>query len=146
MSTDNVIKFRPSPAQVSETGINELWDYAVALMHSEAARLLNADAVLVVPNDVADRFLETKKRHDYVFERVPVGHDMGWRCYDPNHYDGDPADGDTRCGYGLTKDEAYVDYVGLPATSAERELDEAIDEALDRDVTFDDGLTDDDAR
>jgi hypothetical protein len=134
MKESNVIQLRPTPNHAPDAEISELWEYAVALMHSEAARLLNADAVLVVPNDVADRFLETKKRHDYVFERVPVGHDMGWRCYDPNHYDGDPADGDTRCGYGLTKDEAYVDYVGMPATSAERELDEAIDEALDFDT------------
>jgi hypothetical protein len=139
----NVIQLRPTPQHMSDTQVTALWDYAVALMHSEAARLLNADAVLVVPNDVADRFLETKKRHDYVFERVPVGHDMGWRCYDPNHYDGDPADGDTRCGYGLTKDEAYVDYIGgHPGTSAERELDEAIDDGID----FDCGLTDEDAR
>ncbi len=28
-----------------------------------------------------------------------------------HHYDGDPADGDTECGYGLTKEAAYADYV-----------------------------------
>jgi hypothetical protein len=127
---------------MSSAEVNELWNFAVSLMYADRERLLNPETMLshpVLPTEVPDRFLTTKKRHDYVFERVPVGHDMGWRCYDPNHYDGDPADGDTRCGYGLTKDEAYVDYIGgIPATSAERELDEAIDEALDFDADLED--------
>jgi hypothetical protein len=133
VSKDNVIQLRPTPNHVSDTDFaKEAWTLACELMRSEAARLLNAHAVMC-------SFETTKKRHDYVFERVPVGHDTGWRCYDPNHYDGDPADGDTRCGYGLTKDEAYVDYIGgIPATSAERELDEAIDEALDFDRDLED--------
>jgi len=61
---------------------------------------------------MAQALISTTKRHGYVFERVPVGHDMGWRCYAEARYDGDPADGDTDCGYGLTQDAAYADYVG----------------------------------
>jgi hypothetical protein len=133
--SDTVIKLHPvSVSNEARTEqVQAIWELACALMH----------APVILPTEVPDRFLSTKKRHDYVFEQVPVGHDTGWRCYDPAHYDGDPADGDTRCGYGLTKDEAYVDYIGgIPATSAERELDEAIDEALD----FDTDLEDHDAR
>jgi hypothetical protein len=133
VSKDNVVKL-PAPRMSDADVVSEAWALACELMHSESARLLNADAV-------ACSFLTTTKRHDYVYERVPIGHVMGWRCYDPARYDG-AADGNTNCGYGITKDEAYLDEIGgLPATSAERELDEAIDEALD----FDCGLEDRDA-
>ena len=60
---------------------------------------------------IPELFFSTQKRRDYVFEQVPLGHDLGWRCYDPEKYDGDPADGDTTCGYGKSQDEAYVDYL-----------------------------------
>ena len=61
--------------------------------------------------EVAELFFATKKRHAYVFERCPVGTDLGWRCYDERTYDGDPADGNCVVGYGLTQDEALVDYL-----------------------------------
>lgn len=57
---------------------------------------------------VAELFFHTKKRRKLVFERVPVGHDLGWRCYDADKYDGVE---NTTCGYGLTEDQAYVDYL-----------------------------------
>jgi hypothetical protein len=60
--------------------------------------------------EVAELFFSTTKRHDYTFEQVPVGHDLGWRCYGPN-YDGDAADGNTDFGDGKTKDEAYAAYL-----------------------------------
>jgi hypothetical protein len=136
---NNVIQF-PVPQQpMTKDDVRAVWDFLMEIMHSDAARLLNVHAAVAVPNEVAERFMSTKKRHDYVYEPVVIGRVMGWRCYDPDHYDGDPADGDTSCGYGLTETDAYLDYNGgLPATAAERELDEAIDEALDFDCDLED--------
>jgi hypothetical protein len=135
MSTDNVIKFRPSPAQVSETGINELWDYAVALMHSEAARLLNKPL---------------RRAFDLSFEYTSFAPPAErWTCIDLNTYDGAPdSEGvSTFMGRGATEYAARRDLLAQfdehdnperPATSAERELDEAIDEALDFDLDLED--------
>jgi hypothetical protein len=141
------IRPRPTPEHVS-TGefASPVWAEAMRLTREHAKNLL-ADPGLgerldnelwpggpVLPSTVPELFFSTNKRHAYVFERVPYGKAIGWRCYDPNKYDGDPADGETSCGYGITEDEAYCDYIGYerPATSAERELDEAIDASLER--------------
>lgn len=136
MSTDNVFPIRQSPSKAGDDTLETYFDIAQQITREHAKALL-ADPGLGEVLDtklgtVPDLFFSTKKRHAYAFERVPYGRVMGWRCYDANKYDGDPADGDTSCGYGKTEDEAYADYIGYerPATAAERELDEAIDSAL----------------
>jgi hypothetical protein len=145
MSKDNVFPLRPTPRHASDETINSMFDLATQITREHAERLLAEPGLAekldlelwpdgpILPSTVPELFFSTNKRHTYVFERVPYGRVMGWRCYDPNLYDGDPADGDTNCGYGKTEDEAYCDYIGheRPATAAERELDEAIDAGLD---------------
>jgi hypothetical protein len=141
----NVIQFRPSPKDMGTAEVNALWDFAVALMHSEAQRLMNPETMFgglvhpALPSEVPDRFLTTRNRHDYEFDPASSG---GWYCRSKN-YDGPGSP----IGWGKTQKDALMHYLDqteleLPATAAERELDEAIDDG----ITFDDGLTDDDAR
>jgi hypothetical protein len=46
------------------------------------------------------------RRETFEFDRVPIGHDLGWRCWNAAK---DNAD-DGTFGEGLTKDEALADY------------------------------------
>lgn len=55
---------------------------------------------------VPELFFSTSARHTYEYDRVPWGHDTGWRCTDGN-YDGP----DSPVGYGLTQNEAFADLI-----------------------------------
>ena len=74
------------------------------------AKVIDQVTALMAPAKIPELFFSTKSRHDYVYEQVPVGCDLGWMCYDPNVYDGAP-DGNQLHGLGLTKDAAYRDYL-----------------------------------
>lgn len=56
--------------------------------------------------DVAELFFHTNKRRQLTFDRFPVGHDLGWVCYDPNDIENPRT-----FGYGKTEDEAYVNWL-----------------------------------
>jgi hypothetical protein len=46
-----------------------------------------------------------------VFDRVPVGHDVGYRCYDGDKHDSESAFRSGEYGDGLSEDEAYIDWL-----------------------------------
>ena len=58
---------------------------------------------------VPELFFNTKARHRYVYDRVPVGHDTGYRCYDGSKHDADSAFQSGEYGDGLSENEAYAD-------------------------------------
>jgi hypothetical protein len=127
-----------TPKHATDEQIEKLFDDGLAPARAVAAAM-----------DRIESLMHTTKRHRYAFERVPVGHDMGWRCWDELKDNADDAD----YGYGLTQDEAYADYLrncdkpprrmGRVIHSSAFEPPTIVD---DRDVDFDDGLTDEDAR
>lgn len=45
------------------------------------------------------------------FDRVPVGHDIGYRCYDAGKHDADSAFQSGEYGDGLSENEAYADWL-----------------------------------
>jgi hypothetical protein len=191
MNDDNVIPMiRPQPKDMSDPEVNNLWDFAVALMNAEARRLnpetllgnkplsvLNgmdidraADAAIeraaqVTRNLPELPMLNTRKRHlpdilecrecDHQFPREASCPECGStnfgvymhapsRAELRNHTaDREEAlnelDPDWRPRFAGDVDRAWDFYktppIELPATSAERELDESIDEGLfDRDL------------
>ena len=58
---------------------------------------------------VPELFFSTKARHRYVYDRVPVGHDVGYRCYDGSKHDSDSAFQSGEYGDGMSENEAYAD-------------------------------------
>lgn len=124
----NVFPLRPTPKHASDDTINSLFDYATQLMRTEAKHLLEQAPV-------PEQFLTAPRRH-MVYDRIPVGHDTGYRCYDGTKHDSESAFTSGEFGDGLSENEAYVDWLRnvdepeRPATAAERELDEAIDAGL----------------
>jgi hypothetical protein len=44
------------------------------------------------------------------YDRIPIGHDLGYRCYDGVKHDPDSAYQSGEYGDGLTEDEAYADW------------------------------------
>jgi hypothetical protein len=78
-------------------------------------------------NAIVEAFESTTKRHGYVFERCPVGHDMGYRCFRLSQYDGP----ESPVGYGLTENEAYVDYLArCDEEPGDNRLDREVDDQL----------------
>lgn len=136
MSKD--FKMTPSPGQMSDSGINRLWDpdgppLPTEISYEDISRANLANSLAMwdealkpakalaaacerlekimheppEPTSVAELMFHTNKRHRYEFKRVPIGHDLGWCCYDPNELAGEHL----TMGYGKTEDEAYVDYL-----------------------------------
>jgi hypothetical protein len=145
MKNDNVIPLRQTPNHATEPEINRYWELAVQGMRDEAARLLNPETMFgppILPSEVPDIFLAPRRRMAY--DPIPVGHNTGWRCYDGSKHDAESAFEAGEFGDGMSQDEAYcawlreIDEPEPHATSAERELDEAIDEALDFDRDLED--------
>ena len=99
----------------------------------------------VQPVEISESFLSTTKRHRYEFDRAPVGHDLGWVCWDGSKYSA--GDEGAVFGYGLTQDHAYADLMsqlddakpraGRVIHSSPFQPPEVID---DRDTDFDDDL------
>jgi hypothetical protein len=126
LNPELLFKMTPSPMQKSPAEFNQLFDGGP-----------------VLPTDVPERFLSARRRR-MVYDRIPVGHNTGWRCYDGTKHDAESAFEAGEFGDGMSQDEAYcawlreIDEPEPHATSAERELDEAIDEALDFDADLED--------
>jgi hypothetical protein len=136
-----------TPQNAPEELIAKMFNDDLNLAKAANAALARLEEVMHKAPEVVERFSSTNKRRNMVYDRIPVGHNTGYRCYDGDKHDADSAFRSGQYGDGMSEDEAYVDWLRfcdpeLPATSAERELDESIDEGLD----FDSGLTDEDAR
>jgi hypothetical protein len=96
-----------------------------------------------------DHFFSAKSRK-MVYDEIPVGHDIGYRCYDGSKHDADSAYRAGEFGDGLTQDQAYADWsrnvdpdprprAGIPyAGNGNSEPYEYKDDP----VTFDDDLED----
>jgi hypothetical protein len=113
------------------------------------ARRLDKDESAVMA-EAANLFFSTKMRREMEYDRVPVGHDLGWRCYNGRKHDPESAFESGEYGDGLTQDQAYVAWLhavdepqpraGIPyAGNGNSEPYEYKDDP----VTFDDDLEDD---
>jgi hypothetical protein len=143
MSTDNVFPLHPTPEHASDETVNEYWELAVALM--------NAELLFVKPIPVNLPEIGTSKRRDMVFDLVPVGHDMGYRCFDGGKHDSESAFDSGEFGDGKTQDEAYMAWLccvdeAEPKPRAGRVIHSSQFEAPtyidDRDENFDADLED----
>ncbi len=91
-------------------------------------------------------FYSTRMRREMQYDRVPVGHDIGYRCYNGRKHDADSAYESGEYGDGLTEDQAYVAWlqaVDEPKPRAGRVVHSSPYEPptiVDDDVTFDDDL------
>jgi hypothetical protein len=107
------------------------------------------------PTSVAELLFHTNKRRKMQFDRIPVGHDTGYRCFDPSKHDSESAFQSGEFGDGMTEDEAYVAWLccidepepepkaGYVVHSSPFEPPTVIDvvnRSEDDDVTFDDDL------
>lgn len=136
-----------TPNHVGDQTINELFDLAVEITRDHAKKLL-ADPALGARLDAQLSRATDARMFDLQYEYTsfaPIAE--RWACVDQNTYDGAPDSQApaTFIGRGASEKEARMDlleqfaaydYPELPATAAERELDEAIDDG----ITFDDGL------
>lgn len=136
LNAECFFKMRPAPELCGDETINRLWEGGPVL----PTRLRRME-----------------------FDRVPVGHDTGYRCYDGEKHDSESAFTSGEFGDGLTEDEAYVDWLrnvdpeprprmgrlvdgGGGSQPPEYKAEPYRDPDEDDSITFDDGLTDDDAR
>lgn len=103
-------KMTPKPEDASDSMIARLFDEAMKPAEALAKAFNRLESIMHKPPvpTVTELLFHTNRRRVYEFAQVPVGHDLGWCCYDPNTYDG-AADGNRLMGYGKTQDEAYVD-------------------------------------
>lgn len=103
---DKVVPFKmaPKPEDASDSLIAKLFEDELKPAKALAAAMDRLEGIMHTP---AELFFHTNKRRHLEFERVPVGHDLGWCCYDPNKLSGP----DLVMGYGKTEDEAYVDWL-----------------------------------
>jgi hypothetical protein len=151
LNPECLFKMTPTPMQQSADDINRLWDGGP-----------------VLPSEVPERFLTTRKRHlPDILECRDCGKQFPREAYCPEcdgtsfsllvrapsrseirHHTADresaleEIDPEWRSRFAGDTDRAWDFYKPLaperPATSAERELDEAIDEALDFDADLED--------
>lgn len=147
-------KMTPSPADMSDTGIHRLFDDELKPALAIKAALDRLEKVMhepPEPTNVAELMFHTSKRRRLAFDRVPVGHDLGYRCYDGDKHDPESAHSSGEYGDGLTEDQAYaawlhaLDDCDLPRPRGRITNlgnPEAPPEWLDADVTFDDDLED----
>lgn len=148
------------PDTTTDTGIHGLIDHElwpggpslpneVPMMTDEeklerlfGGELKQAEAVQAAMNRLERIMHKPYATRRMIYDRIPVGHDIGYRCYDAGKHDAESAFTSGEFGDGLSENEAYADWLRNidepegPATSAERELDEAIDDG----ITFDDDL------
>lgn len=122
--SDNIFRLYPKPADASDDTINGYFEIAQQITR-EHAKALMADPSLgevldnalwkdgpVLPSSVPELFFHTNKRRGLEFDRVPVGHSLGYRCYDSGkHESADAAFQAGEYGDGLTEDQSYVDYL-----------------------------------
>jgi hypothetical protein len=92
LNPECLFKMAPTPELMSDTGIHrlELWKDGA-----------------VLPAEIPDRMLDARRRK-MQFDRVPVGHDTGYRCFDSDKHDAESAFDSGEYGDGMTEDEAYV--------------------------------------
>jgi hypothetical protein len=120
LNPECLFKMTPTPMQQSPAQINQLWDGGP-----------------VLPSEIDLRGRDFDPR--YEFHGTFRGKQL-WTCWDHNSYDGE----ESSLGSGDSKEMALLDLLEKiapyepHATSAERELDEAIDEALDFDRDLED--------
>jgi hypothetical protein len=112
------------------------------------ARRLDKDEAASVA-EAQRLFYTTKMRREMQYDRIPIGCDLGYRCYNDRKHDPDSAYQSGEYGDGLTQDQAYVAWLhavdevkpraGRVVHSSPYEPPTIVD---DRDVDFDDGLDD----
>lgn len=102
-----------TPDDASDDTINELWEQDGGAVEAgplnRLFRGLGIDDKLPPIPSVQPIDVMPVKLSSIVYERCPVGHDIGWMCYDENKHDGPESD----VGIGLTQDEAYAHYLDL---------------------------------
>jgi hypothetical protein len=134
-----------TPKQATDEQIAHLFDDELkpAIALNEALKRVEA---------AIDGFYSTKMRREMQYDRIPIGCDIGYRCYNGRKHDPDSAYQSGEYGDGLTQDQAYVAWLhavdevkpraGRVVHSSPYEPPTIVD---DPEVDFDDGL-DDDAR
>lgn len=99
MSNDNVFPLRPSPKDVSDTGINSLWEYAVDLTRKHA---LNAESMF---SDI-----DLKRRYQIKAERRPSLYRLPeWFAIDELTFDDEPLSRWHIIGTGQCEEDAKLD-------------------------------------
>lgn len=96
-------------------------------------------------------------RRNMAYDRVPVGHNTGYRCYNADKHDSESAFESGEYGDGLTKDQAYVAWLNDSDPAPRPRLGTLVNggsgveppeyapyRETDPDVDFDDGLTEED--
>jgi hypothetical protein len=166
-----------TPENISDTALNKLWESPMSEdekmeklfgheLDAERATAAAMDRLAEImhkppqPSTVAELLFHTNKRRKMQFDRIPVGHDVGYRCFDSTKHDSESAFMSGEFGDGLTEDEAYMawlcnrdekpltpkaGYIVESSPFQPPEVRDIVDRSED-DVDFDDGLTDDDAR
>jgi hypothetical protein len=56
-------------------------------------------------------FYSTRMRREMQYDRIPIGCDLGYRCYNSRKHDPDSAYQSGEYGDGITEDEAYADWL-----------------------------------
>lgn len=93
---------------MTDEKIAKLFDDELKPARAMAAALTRLESVMHTP---AELFFHTNKRRNMEYDRVPVGHDTGYRCYDGSKHDSESAFESGEYGDGMTEDEAYVDWL-----------------------------------
>jgi hypothetical protein len=131
-----------TPKQATDDQIAKLFDDELrpAIALNEALKRVEA---------AIDGFYSTKIRREMEYDRIPIGCDLGYRCYNGRKHDPDSAYQSGEYGDGLTQDQAYVAWlqaVDEPKPRAGRAVNYSSSqphEVIDDPVTFDDDLEDD---
>lgn len=84
-----------TPEHCSDDTINALVEKELLPVRAFATAMDAVDKLLTAP----------RRRMEY--DRVPVGHDIGYRCYDGSKHDPDSAFQSGEYGDGLSENEAY---------------------------------------
>jgi len=113
MSDDKIITgffLAPTPNHMSDERIAKLFDDDFKVAEATAAMLDRVQAK-AIPCNLPELFFHSPQRRKMVFDHVPVGHSIGYRCYDGDKHDAESAFESSEFGDGMSEDEAYVDWL-----------------------------------
>jgi hypothetical protein len=104
-------KMAPRPDDMNDTGIHRLFGDDLKQAEALNAALQHLERVMFEKPNVAELFFSTNKRRDMQYDEIPVGTDMGFRCFDASKHDAESAFQAGEFGDGLTEEQAYVEWL-----------------------------------
>lgn len=95
-----------APGLASDSAIHRLFGDDFASLRATAAAIDRVNE-LMRPALNAETIFSARRRK-MIYDRIPVGHDIGYRCYDGDKHDAESAYEAGEFGDGLSENEAYV--------------------------------------